>query len=278
MAAAPTPPLKWHGGKHYLTPKIIALMPRHIHYVEPYAGSLKVLLARDPDDERLWQPPHRGVSELVNDLDGRLTNFWRVLQDPAKFEPFRRSVEATALSRVEWEAAHSHRPSGDAVRDAVAFFIECRQSRAANMRSFTSITRNRLRRGINGNASEWLGAVDGLPAVHARLRSVVIENRPALKVIHSEDAPGTLFYLDPPYVHETRTVTDAYACEMTERDHVEMLDVTRSLKGKVILSGYPSDLYDRALADWNRHAIDLPNNTAGGPSKARKTEVLWCNF
>jgi DNA adenine methylase len=278
MAAAPTPPLKWHGGKHYLTPKIIALMPRHIHYVEPYAGSLKVLLARDPDDESLWLPPHRGVSELVNDLDARLTNFWRVLQDPVKFEPFRRAVEATPLSRVEWDAAHSHKPTGDAVKDAVEFFIECRQSRAANMRSFTSITRNRLRRGINGNASEWLGAVDGLPDVHARLRRVVIENRPALKVIQSEDAPVTLFYLDPPYVHETRTVTDAYACEMTERDHVEMLDLIRSVKGKVILSGYPSDLYDRALADWNRHAVDLPNNTAGGAAKARKTEVLWCNF
>jgi DNA adenine methylase len=74
-----TSPLKWHGGKHYLAARIVALMPPHLHYVEPYAGGLAVLLARDPEDERLFLSPHRGVSELVNDLDGRLTNFWRVL-------------------------------------------------------------------------------------------------------------------------------------------------------------------------------------------------------
>src|SRR5436309_15774391 len=77
------PPLKWHGGKHYLAGRIEALMPPHTHYVEPYAGGLAVLIAKDPD----------GVSEVVNDLDGRLTNFWKVLQDEAMFAEFHRSEE-----------------------------------------------------------------------------------------------------------------------------------------------------------------------------------------
>jgi DNA adenine methylase len=97
-------------------------------------------------------------------------------------------------------------------------------------------------------------------------------------LIRREDTPATLFYCDPPYLHETRATTDAYAFEMTEADHAELLDVLKGCKGKVMLSGYPSALYDASLACWNRHAFDLPNHAAGGKSKARATEVLWCNF
>jgi len=131
---------------------------------------------------------------------------------------------------------------------------------------------------MNGNVSEWLSAVDGLPDVHARLRRVLIENIPAVDLIRREDAPGTLFYCDPPYLHETRKATAAYAYEMTETDHQELLDVLGQCKGKVMLSGYPSELYDRRLADWPRHTFDLPNNAANGKEKRRETEVLWCHF
>src|ERR1700733_9466940 len=79
-----SPPLKWHGGKWYLAPKIVALMPLHIHYVEPFAGGLSLLLAKDPE----------GVSEVVNDLDGELTNFWRTLQHEDTFAQFKRILEA----------------------------------------------------------------------------------------------------------------------------------------------------------------------------------------
>src|SRR5277367_6732947 len=103
MSALLTAPLKWHGGKHYLARRIVALMPRHLHYVEPFAGGLAVLLARDPGDPALRAPGHQGVSEVVNDLDGALTNFWRVLRDSPAFERFARTVQALPLSRQEWE-------------------------------------------------------------------------------------------------------------------------------------------------------------------------------
>jgi hypothetical protein len=96
------PPLKWHGGKHYLAPKIVALMPPRcqtpnkpapddtgwLHYVEPYAGGLSVLLANDP----------HGISEVVSDMHGELTNFWRVLQDPALFAEFVRRLDAVPFA------------------------------------------------------------------------------------------------------------------------------------------------------------------------------------
>ncbi len=274
-----TPPLKWHGGKHYLAIRFVSLMPRHLHYVEPYFGGGAVLFARDPEAERLWLSPNKGVSEVVNDINGRLVNFWRVLRDETTFNQFHRMVRCIPLARTEWETAHAHvADQSDRVADAVAFFVDCRQSRSGLMKGFTPLTRSRTRRHMNGNVSEWLGAVDGLPDIHSRLRRVAIENSAALDLICREDGPGTLFYCDPPYLHETRTSTSAYAFEMTVDDHRDLLDCLRRLKGKVMLSGYPSELYDRGLTGWSRQTFELPNNAAAGSRKSRETEVLWCNF
>jgi DNA adenine methylase len=107
---------------------------------------------------------------------------------------------------------------------------------------------------------------------------VLIENIPAVRLIEREDSLGTLFYCDPPYLHETRTSTEAYAFEMSQNEHEELLRTLVQCKGKVILSGYPARLYDAALKEWNRHCFDLPNNAAAGRRKRRMTEVLWCNF
>jgi DNA adenine methylase len=273
--------LKWHGGKHYLAPKIVALMPSHLHYVEPFFGGGSVLFARDPDEPSLFAgnvAKLRGVSEIVNDINGRLINFWRVLQDPERFERFRRTVEAIPLARAEWQKAHDHTYDQDSVADAVALFVDARQSLAGRMKGFTPLTRTRTRRQLNGNVSEWLRAVEGLPAIHTRLRRVAIENVPALKLIEREDTPQTCFYCDPPYLHETRATTKAYHYEMSEADHQALLAVLVRCKGKVMLSGYPSELYDRTLASWKRHTFDMPNHAAGGDAKNRETEVLWCNF
>ena len=118
----------------------------------------------------------------------------------------------------------------------------------------------------------------GCPFVHQRLSRVFIENMPAIKLIKREDTPETLFYCDPPYLHETRTATEAYFHEMTGAEHEELLATLLQCKGKVMPSGYPSALYDSALGKWNRHDFELPNNAAGGETKRRMTEVLWCNF
>jgi DNA adenine methylase len=257
-------------------------MCRHLHYVEPFAGGLSVLLARDPDDPNLWlssDSAQRGVSELVSDIDGPLMNFWAVLRDPALFEKFIRIVQAIPLARCEWEKAHTHRYGEDQVTDAVNFFVDARQSLAGRRTCFTAITRNRTRRGINGTASEWVSAVDGLPAVHARLRPVIVDKKPALDIIRREDTPGTLYYLDPPYVSLTRASPTAYGeFEMTDHDHREFLEAIRHIKGRAMVSGYRCGLYDDALRDWNRHEFELPNNAAGGSTKRRMVETLWCNF
>jgi len=271
-------PLKMHGGKFYLASRIVALMPKHLHYVEPFFGGGSVLLARDPNDPSLWMPGHQGVSELVNDIDDRLMSFWRVLQDPVAFAEFHRRVQVIPFARQEWEKAHRYGYGKDAIADAVAFFVHCRQSRSGLMQTFSPITRRRTRRGMNGNVAEWISAVDGLPEVHERLRRVVIENRNALDLIRREDTPNTLLYVDPPYLPETRTATRTYRHEMTEEKHRQLLELLLQCRSKVMLSGYPSQLYDSLLTGWTRHTFDLPNNAASGIKKRRMTEVLWCSF
>lgn len=268
-------PIKWHGGKCYLAQQIIALMPRHAHYVEPFAGGLAVLLARDPADESLWLPPHKGVSEVANDKNLLLTSFWRTLASDDGFERFFTRINCTPLSRIEFDAAAAMLDSDDPTDRAVAFFVRCRQSMSGRMKSFTPITRNRLRRKMNGNVSEWLGAIDGLPAVHDRLRHVLVEGVDAVRLIKKHDGPGTLFYCDPPYLHETRTAKKVYDYEMTREQHVQLLDALTRCEGSVMLSGYPSELYDTMLAGWERHTFDIANHAANGKSKGRETEVLW---
>jgi DNA adenine methylase len=257
-------------------------MAPHVHYVEPFCGSCALVFARDPDDLRFFlsdHRDHRGVSEVVNDLDGRLTNFWRVLKDDDLFARFRRQAEAIPVSRPEWEAAHRHEYGNDPVADAVAFFVDCRQSRQALMKGFITHVKNRTRRGRNDHAAAWLSAVDGLADAHQRMRRVVVENMDAALLIRKHDAPGTLFYCDPPYLHETRTARKAYGpFEMTEAQHRELLGVLRECKGKVMLSGYPSELYDLVLSDWTRLTFDVDHKSSGSAVKERKTEVLWLNY
>ncbi len=278
-----TQPLKWWGGKHYLAQKIIALMPRHLHYVEPYAGGLAVLLERDPFDEsKYWgnKGHEQGVSEVINDIHRDLTNFWRVLQREDTFAAFQRQIEATPFSHIEWDEAETrqHPQTDRDVEAAVAFFLRCRQSRAGAFKDFGTLSRRRTRRKMNEQISAWQTSVEGLPAVSARLRRVVVLNKDALEVIRQQDGPATLFYLDPPYLHETRASTNNYAHEMTEADHQKMLEVIKQCEGKVMLSGYPNALYDGELSGWNRQDFQIDNKAAGGSVKRTMTEALWMNF
>lgn len=289
-----TQPIKWHGGKYYLRKWIVGLMPPHLHYVEPFFGGGGILLARDPD--RDWMSTEseksskgklpaapQGSSEVANDLHGELINFWRVLQNPDDFEGFRNRIEMTPFSEAEFNDALESVSSGESasnVERAVRFFILARQSRQGLMKDFATLSRNRTRSRINEQVSAWLNVIEGLPDVHRRLRNVVILNQNACDVIRKQDGENTLFYCDPPYVHETRSTTGEYSHEMSEEQHRELLDILAGISGKFMLSGYPSKLYQgwEERHGWKRHEFLIDNKAAAGKIKETKTECLWCNF
>jgi DNA adenine methylase len=285
MPKAGRQPLKWHGGKAYCAPWIISRMPPHLNYVEPYFGGGAVLFARDPGDRGLWLPPHRGVSEVVCDLNGELTNFWNVLACEVQFPRFLRIAQATPFSEGLWGGSGGAL-GGDCCDDEAAraayFFVLNRQSLAGRMKNFTGVTKTRLRSGMNNEVSAWLSAVEGLPAVHERLKRVLIlKPQPALRVIDRFDLPETLFYLDPPYVHESRATTGEYgAFEMSGAEHEGLLGRLSRCKAKWMLSGYRNAVYDRFFAGFPHtlHTFEVPNQASGAKVKERKTECLWCNF
>lgn len=265
-------PLKWHGGKYYLAQKIIKAMPPHLHYVEPYAGGLAILLAKNPT----------GTSEAINDLNGQLMNFWTVLRDPQQFQEFKQRCEATPFSEQLWRSINPYDPllfpTTNHIEHAWRLFVRCRLSLAGRMKSFTPITKTRLRRGMNNDISAWLTAIEGLPLVHQRLQRVLLLHRPALEVITSQDGPDTLQYLDPTYLDETRTAPDVYDLEMTPKDHECLLDLIIQCKSKIIISGYPSSMYNSKLSSWNQKTFIIPNQAAGGKTKRRMQEVIYLNF
>jgi DNA adenine methylase len=264
-----TQPIKWHGGKHYLADWIISHFPAHTHYVEPFAGGLSVLLRKDPE----------GVSEVVNDLNRRLTEFWTVLQSDALFQGLVRTVESVPFSEHEFTLAATEHDMGP-VHNAANFFIRARQSRQGLMKDFATLSRNRTRRGMNEQVSSWLTAIDGLPEVHARLKRVAILNRPAVEVIRQQDGPNTMFYLDPPYLHETRVTTSDYAHEMTREQHEELMDALTGIRGKFALSGYHSELYDEwgRGAGWKCAEREIDNKASSKKTKSKKIECLWMNY
>lgn len=273
-------PLKWHGGKGgyhgKLAKWIISLMPKHIHYVEPFFGGGSVLLCKNQE----------GVSEVVNDIHGELINFWRVLQTPVTVGDLMRLLDATPFSEHYWREIESECARlkgihfGTEPARAWAFFVRCRQSLAGRNDTFAPLSKSRTRRGMNEQASAWLTAIEGLPEVHERLKRVVILNDKATEVIRREDSPSTCFYLDPPYLHETRATTGEYEHEMTETQHFDLLKQLAGIKGKFLLSGYHSPMYDGDAKRfcWNCHEFKIPNSAAGGKKKREMVECVWTNY
>ncbi len=260
--------IKRHGGKSYEARRIVALMPEHSHYSEPFFGSGAVLFAKDPDD----------VSETINDIDGELTNFWEVLRNQSN--TLFRGLWATPPSQDRFEVAVQDFGQGDSIRRAANFFVRNRQSRQALGKDFVTPT-TRIRRRMNEHVSAWLSAVDGLPEIAERLRQVEIRNMDVVAFIKRYDHEECVHYIDPPYMHDVRSATNAYGeFEMTRDDHLNLLRALACVRGKFLLSGYSNAVYDEfaLVHKWHRVDIDAHNRASGSKSKEKTTECVWLNY
>ena len=254
------PPLAYYGAKVTLADRIVALLPPHRHYVEPFAGSLAVLLAKPPVE-----------LETVNDLDGDLMNFWRVLRErPGELE---RMCVLTPHARGEHEA--SFEPAGDDLERARRVWVRLTQGRSGTLRR----TGWKFYADPDGSSSSQPRYLAGYSAriapAAARLARVSLECRPALEVVKAYGSePQCLLFADPPYLGSTRALN--YQHEMPgEDEHRELAAALTEASAAVVLAGYPSPLYDELYAGWHRHEIA----TATGQSQEwnARTEVLWSN-
>lgn len=260
------PPFAYFGGKTTTARRIVEHLPSHLHYVEPFAGSLAVLLAKP-----------RSRMETVNDLDGAVMTFWRVLRDrPVELA---RVCHLTPHSRGEWEACEDLEVP-DELEQARRIWVRLTQGRSGRL--VRTGWRHYVAPGATTTAFPTYldGYVDRLAVAAERLHHVTLECRPALELIEKYGAdPDVLLYVDPPYLGSTRGSYDnAYRHEMRGDDaHRELAAALRTCRASVVLSGYPSDLYDLELfPDWHRMAFSSGTGQ-GGDGWSKRTEVLWSN-
>lgn len=264
------PPVPYFGGKITLAPTIAALLPKHGHYVEPYGGSLAVLLAKQP-------APH----ETVNDLDSALMTFWRVLRDqPADLE---RACVLTPHSRAEHQAAYAPPDGVDDVEIARRVWVQLTQGRGG-IRVRTGWRHYEAPSGSASVPDYLAGYLARIAPAAARLAKVSLECMPALDLIAKYGRqPDVLLYVDPPYLGASRAPGDLsragtrrYVHELlTEDGHRELAETLHTAAAAVVLSGYPSPLYEDLYAGWHCHA--MPAFTGQGGTWANRTEVLWSN-
>lgn len=123
----------------------------------------------------------------------------------------------------------------------------------------------------------WAQYPAALAAAGERFSGVLIENRPAIEVMRQHDLVDMLHFVDPPYVHSTRTHkgSKGYRHEMTDEDHLALIKAVKDLQGYVVLSGYASELYMNHLADWVCHSTTARISADRGTTL--RTEVVWIN-
>jgi DNA adenine methylase len=257
----------WYGGKFNHLDWLLPLLPAAHHYCEPFSGSAAVLLNRDPSPV-----------ETYNDIDGEVANFFRVLRDNGP--ELERAIALTPFSREEFHRAITGSIHGISdLERARRFYIRARQTRTGLAQTATlgrwANCKDTSRAGMSGVVSRWLGGVEALPDIGTRLLRVQIENRPAVDVVRLYDGKDTLFYCDPPYLHDTRGDSSAYGFEMEEGDHIDLSVALRNCKGKVAISGYRNGLMDSLYKGWRR--FDAPAKQCHSIKKIRQ-ECLWMNY
>ncbi len=253
------PPLSWHGGKSRFTSNILALFPEHHTYCEVFGGSAAVLLAKEPSKV-----------EIFNDVDDSLVNLFRVIRDPDLCDRLQKACQGTLYARSEFKLAQE--PTFDPVERARRFLVRQRMSRSGLGERFSySVVDSR--RGMASVVRRWQAVVERLSLLHQRLRTVQIEQADWREILDRYDGDGTLFYLDPPYVPETR-IGGHYPNEMTRSDHDELIQRILCVKGMVVLSGYAHPSYQPLEScGWIRRSYDVVAYSSD--TRTRRVEQLW---
>lgn len=255
------PPFTYYGGKLTVAERIVSALPEHLHYVEPFCGSLAVLMAKTP-----------ARMETVNDLDGELMTFWRMLREQP--DELHRLAMLTPHARGGHLEAYEHADTD--LETARRVWVRLTQGRSGTLRK-TGWRYYVNPLGSSISMPDYLEAYrDRLAASAERLAMVSLECRPANEVIAAYGQhPDVLLYVDPPYLRQTRNGTN-YRHEMpTEAQHRDLADALLDARAAVVLSGYDSPLYRDLYAGWHRH--EIATGTGQGEGYQSRTEVLWSN-
>ena len=258
----------YYGGKNRLSTWIVPLLPKCEHYVEPFCGAASILLNRE-----------RSPIETINDMNSDVVNFFFILRTQG--DELIELLKLTPYAREEfYNALH---PTCDQLERARRFYVRILQGFGGKLAPCNGWGYN-IKTPKSKLIAQWLSCTPKLERVIDRLIGVQLENRPAIDVIQRLDYAGALFYCDPPYVLSTRVDQKSYTnYEMDDNQHIKLAETLKSCIGKVAISGYRSELYDRLYEGWTRldkETITTAGNTNKTESNQRpkRTESLWINY
>lgn len=267
MITPSRPALRYYGGKWRIAPWIISHFPPHECYVEPFGGGASVLLNKT-----------RSPLETYNDINGQVVNFFHILRE--KPNELIRAITLTPWSRAEYELSQEILDpcNGDRVEAARRFYVSCWMGFGGGRARWRQGWRYQVKAGTLWKpSSESFTETGHLRDTVSRLRGVQFDQRDAFDVIRACDTPETLFYLDPPYLHSTRSKWhDVYAHEMDDAEHEELSILAREREGMVIISGYPSVQYQLWYERHGWTRVETKARTNGGAiSSFERIEALW---
>lgn len=257
------PIVRYYGGKWNQAKWIISFFPTHKVYVEPYAGAASVFL----------QKPE-SYSEIYNDISGDICNLFRMARD--RGEDLGRLLKHTLFSRDEFDLAYE--PTKDDLERARRMVSRCFMGFGSDSAHRKSGFRSNVRQSGVSQERDWKHYGDAFSEIVERLRGVCVENKPALDIIKKYDKPDTLFYVDPPYVHDSRVGGERYLYEMSDKDHRELAAILNKAKGMVMLSGYKSILYSKLYKGWHTEEKKTLVHYRSKKRGSERIEVLWMNF
>lgn len=260
------PILRYHGAKFRLAEWCMSFFPPHKCYVESFGGAAGVLLQKS-----------RVYAEVYNDLDGEVVNFFQVVRDPDARARLIESLVLTPYAREEFEQAWE--PSTDSIERARRLAIRAQMGfGSAGATKGATGFRIDTKRAYGTAQHLWTQYPSSIADAGKRLSGVLIENRPAVEVIRQHDSAETLHFVDPPYVISARVMgagRSYYRHEMTDAEHVELINALLELDGMVVLCGYQTDLYSDLLSNWSSHTTE--SRISAGRGTALRTETVWLN-
>lgn len=258
-------PITYYGGKQKLSKEILPLIPKHKLYCEPFFGGGAVFFAK-PKSE----------IEVINDTNGEIINFYKVVR--TKFSQLQKEILSSLHSRKLHRKAKFIYRNPDMWSDverAWAVYIMSHQSYGAIIDSTWACGKKE-----NTTEKKFFSKKNSFAKEYAeRLEKVQIECRDALETIATRDTKESFFYCDPPYFNSYLGHYEKY----TEEDFEKLLQVLSKIKGKFLLSSYPSEILSKYIKknNWHSKKIDKALCMAASNAahkKKRKTEVLTANY
>jgi len=249
--------LKYPGGKWRIAEWIISFFPEHKVYCEPFFGSGAVFFNKKPC-----------YIETINDVDGNIVNLFKVARDyPLELATL---INLTPFSRDEFISCYEM-AIDDPIEKARRTVVRYHQSFGTS-NSRKKSWRNVQTYGGPRCATMWNDLPESVIKCCERLKEAQIENIDAIELIMRYNSSDTLIYCDPPYLQNLRK-RNMYSCEFNDKQHETLLDVLKSSKSKIVLSGYDSELYNKELSEWNTAEIDTIAQMG-----LHRTEKIWYNF